>query len=101
MNILRSVTRRGFNVGTAGWFTVLRPNAWFPASRIPSFNPAGRFRVAVVPEQAALRSAQGITTPPQIVGLIPSDRNSARIVLATAAAIVITSAMLYWICVPR
>src|SRR5277367_4040028 len=39
MKLLRSITRRGFNVGTAGWFTVLKPNTWFPASRLP-----GRFR---------------------------------------------------------
>ena len=35
MKILRSVTRRGFSVGTAGYFNVLRPNAWFAASRFP------------------------------------------------------------------
>jgi hypothetical protein len=35
MNILRSVNRRGFRVGTAGYFNILMPNTWFPASRLP------------------------------------------------------------------
>jgi hypothetical protein len=44
MKLLRSITRRGFEVGTAGWFTVLKQNTWFPASRLP-----GRFRYRTSP----------------------------------------------------
>ena len=100
MNLLRSMTRRGFEVGTAGWFTVLKPNTWFPASRLPSFNP-GRSRTAIVQGQPTLHSSQQAAPPPRIVGLIPSDRNSMRIALATIVAIAITSIMLCWICIPR
>ncbi|MGA2217440.1 MAG: hypothetical protein ABSG51_05105 [Terracidiphilus sp.] len=35
MKILRSVNRRGSTVGIAGYFTVLRANTWFAASRFP------------------------------------------------------------------
>lgn len=35
MKILRSVNRRGSTVGSAGFFTVLRPNGWFAATRLP------------------------------------------------------------------
>jgi hypothetical protein len=36
MKILRSVNHRGFSVGSAGWFTVLRPTYRFAASRLPA-----------------------------------------------------------------
>lgn len=101
MNILRSMTRRGFNVGTAGWFTVLKPNTWFPASRLGSFNPGRRPRTAVASEHSSLPHAVTTTTPPTIVGLIPSDRNLTRIAVAALAAVAITSLMLWWICIPR
>lgn len=69
MKILRSVTRRGFNVGTAGWFTVLKPNTWFPASRLPAgFHYLGGRPMGVVgPDNP------GTTIPLQI--LKPSVRD--------------------------
>lgn len=71
MKILRSVTRRGFEVGTAGWFTITGPRRWFPASRLP-----GGFQdfldrpkrteariVASVPDQKILDRADSHETP--------------------------------------
>lgn len=101
MNILRSVTRRGYNVGTAGWFTVLKPNTWFPASRLSSFNPADRSRTAPTQTLGIVRDPGQTTPAPRIMGLIPSDRNSTRLALATLTALAITAAMLCWICIPR
>lgn len=50
MKILRSVTHRGSTVGEAGYFTVLRANTWFAASRFPDRFPNLHERV-----EAALR----------------------------------------------
>lgn len=93
MKLLRSITRRGFEVGTAGSFTVLKPNTWFPASRLPQ---SALYRVN--------RSVKGIAThdsmSPQI--MLPSmyDRRPARSVLIVLSAIAITSALLWWIIYP-
>lgn len=51
MKILRSVNRRGFDVGTAGYFSVLRPNTWFAASRFPDRFPNLRERVEAFARQ--------------------------------------------------
>lgn len=95
MKILRSVNRQGFNVGTAGWFTVLRPNTWFAASRLPGVfhYPSGRFRGT-----GEITSTEQQTKAPSL--LMSWDRPdhrrgaSAWIVLAATA---ITSVLLLWI----
>ena len=51
MKILRSVNRRGVGVGAAGWFAILKPNTWFPASRLPS---SFRYRVSQTAETPAV-----------------------------------------------
>ena len=56
MRLLRSITRRGFDIGTAGWFTVLKPNTWFPASRLP-----GRFRYHGNPSAESTGANQAIS----------------------------------------
>lgn len=93
MKLLRSITRRGFDVGTAGWFTVLKPNTWFPASRLP-----GRFRY---------RSSQSTETTAvdhaiSLHIMIPStkDRRLVRSAVVVLAAFAITSALLWWIMHP-
>lgn len=58
MKILRSVNRRGFDIGTAGYFNVLRPNTWFAASRFPDRFHHLRERA----EAAAREAAQGPET---------------------------------------
>ena len=93
MKLLRSITRRGFEVGTAGWFTVLKPNTWFPASRLPE---SVLYRV--------IRSAKAIATgdPIQPRIMVPStdDHRPMRSALVVLSAIAITSALLWWIMHP-
>ena len=93
MKILRSVTRRGFSVGTAGWFTVLRPNTWFPASRLPQNR-----RIVTGGAHGTGEAAQ---PEPKISVLGAPDRHPIRIGLVALAAFAITSAMLLWIMHPR
>lgn len=93
MKLLRSITRRGFDVGTAGWFTVLKANTWFPASRLP-----GRFRYHERPytDTATLDRAISLRI------LVPSrtDRHMVRSAAVILAAVAITSALLWWIMHP-
>jgi hypothetical protein len=102
MKILRSVNRRGFNIGTAGWFTVLRQNTWFPASRMP-----GRFRYEgqgttqpLVPGQTVLNHVYGqeAKVPSRQPRL--SAQDTVRPALITLAAAALTSVLLWWIMHP-
>ncbi len=107
MRILRSVNRRGFSVGTAGFFTVLRPNTWFPASRLP-----GEFRYrsgpskgveAPAPASAAEREVpdqsdiQEAATPSLILKPRTHDHRLTRLALVILAATAITSVLLWLI----
>jgi hypothetical protein len=96
MKILRSVTRRGFNVGSAGWFTVLKPNTWFAASRLQDnlHHLSGR------PKGVAEPSSQNLAAPSLSVNLSANDPGLMRLALTTLGAIAITSALLWWIMHP-
>ena len=98
MKILRSVSRRGYDVGTAGWFTVLRPNTWFPASRLPKNLPGFGMRA----EQITPGSLSGTVQPTQWrpAERRTDDRNRMRLASAVFGAGAITSAMLWWIMHP-
>lgn len=98
MKILRSVSRRGFSVGTAGWFTVLRPNTWFPASRLPKTIPAFGIRN----EQTAHGDVSSASHPPRWTPTErhSDDRNRTRLASAIFGAVAITSVMLWWIMHP-
>lgn len=99
MKILRSVNRRGFSLGTAGWFSVLKPNAWFPASRLPG---TFRYRRSQSTDAPAVHAEKHKTTvPPRIMVLTTKDRDLTRLVLVVLAAIAITSALLLWIMHPN
>ena len=106
MKILRSVSRRGFSVGTAGWFTVLRPNTWFPASRLPKCHPAFGTPTDRAVEQAPTGSAPGLSSDGvKAVWWLPmerngEDRNRVRFASAILGALAITSAMLWWVMHP-
>jgi hypothetical protein len=96
MKILRSVNRRGFRVGTAGWFAILKPNTWFPASRYP-----GQFRYrgsqsagSPTVDHAAIHVT---TIAPRIILLSTRDRRLMRPALVVLAAIAITLVLLWWI----
>jgi hypothetical protein len=92
MRLLRSVTRRGFQVGTAGYFTILKPNTWFPATRLPE-----RFRYrAGQPSQAAAE-----TTAPNIISLPPEQHSPMRLAIIVLASATIVFAMLLWIINPK
>jgi hypothetical protein len=99
MKILRSVTRRGFSVGTAGYFAILKPNTWFPASRLPG---NFRYRAGQSAGTAAMDEAgrQQTTIPPRIMILSTPDRRLLRPALVLLAAMGITSALLWWIMHP-
>jgi hypothetical protein len=95
----RSSTHREFSVRSAGWFTVLKPDAWFPALRLP-----GRFRdrsshsvETTLVDHADIRQT---TTSPQI--MIPStkDRRLMRPALIFLTAMMVTSGLLWWIMHP-
>jgi hypothetical protein len=109
MKILRSVTRRGFSVGTAGWFTVLRPNTWFPASRLPGsiHHPGGRSREIdeqMQPARELPRSQAGgqeIAILPHTMNIGMRDRGLKRMAIVVLTAAAITSALLLWIITPR
>lgn len=93
LKLLRSITRRGFVVGTAGWFTVLKQNTWFPASRLP-----GRFRY----RSSASAETTAVEHPISLRILVPTteDRRRGRSALVVLAALAITSALLWWIMHP-
>ena len=95
VKILRSVNRRGFSLGTAGWFTVLKPNTWFPASRLPV---SSRYRGSQSAEATAVDHAdsQQMTVPPRIIIPGTQDRRLMRLALVVLAAIAITLALLWW-----
>jgi RsiW-degrading membrane proteinase PrsW (M82 family) len=102
MKILRSVNRRGFNLGTAGYFTVLKPNSWFAASRLPdAFRHLSRQSNAVKSpslERKAVDHAcsRESTLSLQAMKLSAHDRNPMRLALAVLAAIAIIWALLWW-----
>jgi len=92
MKILRSVNRRGFNVGSAGYFSVLKPNTWFPASRLPG---PFRYRASQSAETSPLR--QEAVIPPNIMTLSAEHRGLLHSILVVLAAIAITLGLLWWI----
>jgi len=97
VKILRSVNRRGFSLGPAGYFTVLKPNTWFPASRLgDSFHHRG-YQLG-----GAANSPSGNAAAPSLsVKLNTNDPGLMRLAVTVFGATVITAALLWWICVPR
>ncbi len=105
MKVLRSVTRRGFSIGTAGWFTVLRPNTWFPASRLPAafHSPPIRSKRGGLSGDPDYIIHPGILEEaipaPALVTSVPVPR-PLRMASIVLAAIAITAALLWWIMHP-
>jgi hypothetical protein len=93
MKILRSVNRRGFSVGKAGWFTVLLPNTWFPASRL---NESVRHR-RYQPGEATGSLRSSPATLSLNVKLNTNDPGPMQLALTVLGAMAITSALLWWI----
>jgi hypothetical protein len=102
MKILRSVTRRGYTVGTAGMFTIVSPNRWFAASQFPeSFQGLGG-RSKEAPESVAAGQAPdraagpAAAMSPQIMILSTSDRRPMRFALIALLAAAIALCLLWW-----
>ena len=101
MKILRSVTRRGFTVGTAGMFTIVSPNRWFAASQLSESlqRLGGRPKEAAAPAAAAGkapdRAGQATMTSPQIMILSTQDRRSMRFALVALLAAAIAFFILW------
>jgi hypothetical protein len=107
MRILRSLNRRGFSVGTAGYFSVLGQNAWFAASRLTDgfeslMGRSNRETPARLmgPEPRSWVSAEGTTAQPPTLGLIPREHRPLRAAVLACAAGAITLALLWWIMHP-
>lgn len=106
MKILRSVTRRGFTVGTAGWFSITSPNRWFAASRLPRASRYLSEEFQTIEEPGALRrsadppSGQAASAP-RITTIHSDARHPLRQALIVLSAIAITSILLYWLSNPR
>lgn len=93
MKILRSVHRRGFNLGSAGWFTVLKPNTWFAASRLRDdrhhFGSQSKSTVEPFTDNSA--------APSFVVKLNANDPGLVRLALTVLGGVAITVALLWWI----
>ena len=104
MRILRSLNRRGFNVGSAGYFSVLRQNTWFAASRLSDGFESliGRSNRGLpthsTPAPRAALSARATSAP--ALALIPHQYRPARAAVIVCAAIAITFVLLWWIMHP-
>ncbi len=95
MRSQRSSTHQQFSVRTAGWFTVLKSDGWFPALHFP-----GRYHVPDRPssETSSLVHANRneITYAPQIMSPAKRDRRIVRPALIILTAMMLTSALLWW-----
>lgn len=111
MKILRSVNRRGSTIESAGYFTVLRSNTWFPASRLrESFGDlVGRSEETAPPPESKSMLAQKAAAPTdseeteilsEIIKLSTPNHRPIRTALIVLAAAAITLIMLWWIANP-
>lgn len=104
MKILRSVTRRGFRVGTSGWFTVTTPARWFAASQFKegpgTFVGDSKWTAArVVRDRQAIEpfGANSTIAPPQIAIPLSQDHRLLRLTMGALAATGFAYFMLGWI----
>jgi len=121
MKILRSVNRRGFRIESAGYFTVLKPNTWFAATRLSGGfhhllgqskgnavalgheNPTAAFppASASVPERKALvhTGSREAAMPSLIVISGAQNHRLMRPATIVLAATAITWIFLWWVSV--
>ena len=99
MKSRRSLTHREFSVRSAGWFTVLKPDGWFPALRLPD---RFRDRSTQSVETTAVDHAVSFqtTNSPQIMIPATKDRHLMRPALIVLTAMIATSGLLWWIMHP-
>ena len=96
MKILRAVLRRGSSVEPAGYYSLLKANTWFPASRLPV---PFRFRGNKSAATPALKDSGNpeAAIPPKIMPLSAERPRLLRLALIVLAALAILSVMLWWI----
>ena len=96
MKILRAVLRRGSNVEPAGYYSLLKANKWFAASRLPV---PFRYRGSQSASAPALGGSDSPepTLPPKIMPLSAERSSLLRLALIALAAIAIILVMLWWI----
>ena len=84
---------------SAGWFTVLKPDGWFPALRLPA---RFRDRSSQSAETTAVDHAdsRAMANSPQIMIPTTKDRRVMRPVLIVLTAMMVTSGLLWWIMHP-
>ena len=96
MRILRSVTQRGNDIRTAGFFSVLGRNSWFAASRLRD-----GFRRTGDPSRKYTWSGAGpVAAPALSVNLTAPSASPRRLMVTVLGALAITCAMLWWIMHP-
>jgi hypothetical protein len=105
---LRIWNRRGFRVGPAGLFSILKADGWFAASRLP-----GGFRylggepkapesiLAAKPMTQGDDGSQETTLRLQTIERSVHDHPLMRPALVVLAATMITSLLLWWTAFPR
>ena len=103
MKILRSVLRRGYTVGTAGFFTITSPNRWFAASRLPEDFPsaAGHSKETAALSDAELKTpgyveGQPAEVPADFLQESKPDRHTMRLALVFLGAAAVALALLWW-----
>jgi hypothetical protein len=96
MKILRAVLRRGSSVEPAGYYSLLKANTWFPASRLPV--PFG-FRGSKSAATTTLKDSGSpeAALPPKIAPLSAERPRLLRLATIVLAAIAVIFVMLWWI----
>lgn len=96
MKILRAVLRTGSSVEPAGYYSLLKANTWFPASRLPvPFRFRGS-KSAATPVLEDSGSSE-VALPPKIMPLSAERPRLLQLALIVLAAIAILSLMLWWV----
>ncbi len=109
MKILRSLNRRGSTIESAGYFTVLEPNTWFPASRLTLPDDfhylADQSKRTEIPQALENCTENLRAAPPsesssvfsQYLDLSAHDHRLVRIGLIVLSTTAITFIILWWL----
>jgi len=101
MGILRSVNRRGIGTESIGFYSLLRPSKWLPASRLSDEydHRLTRSEGAETQKQEALANADGQGTEIFLQTMKPATEHSrlTRTLLIALVATAIAFAVLWWI----
>jgi hypothetical protein len=103
MKILRSVLRRGYTVGTAGFFTITSANRWFAASRLVEDFPSvtDHTKKTAAPSADELKASAYVEGRPAEIAAdflqeSKPDRHTMRLALVFLAAAAIALTLLWW-----